>query len=136
METNEEVEELFGPMSDQNITIFVPINEAFQTFPFSMFQPKGTKSIKKSGYGEFILYHVIRGSILDMDLCGHNHTSQRHGLSSTKLSKSAHPRNNLVNVVVRYLLFTKSNLFTKSSLEKEWNMKKGTGVYSLNRVVH
>ena len=30
IETNEEVEELFGAMSDQNITIFVPINEAFQ----------------------------------------------------------------------------------------------------------
>ena len=132
METNEEVEELFGPMSDQNITIFVPINEAFQTFPFSMFQPKGTKSIKKSGYGKFILYHVIRGSILDMDLCGHNHTSQRHGLSSTKLSKSAHPhpRLHLVKMVVRSLLFT------KSSLDKEWNMKKGTEVYSLNRVFH
>ena len=52
METNEEVKELFGPMSDQNITIFVPINEAFQ--------PNVTKSIKKRGYGEFILYHVIR----------------------------------------------------------------------------
>ena len=102
METNEEVEELFGPMSDQNITIFVPINEAFQ--------PNVTKSIKKRGYGEFILYHVIRGSILDMDLCGHNHTSQRHGLSSTKLSKSALPRLDLVKMVVRSLLFTKSSL--------------------------
>ena len=104
METNEEVKELFGPMSDQNITIFVPINEAFQ--------PNVTKSIKKRGYGEFILYHVIRGSILDMDLCGHNHTSQRHGLSSTKLSKSAHPhpRLDLVKMVVRSLLFTKSSL--------------------------
>ena len=103
METNEEVEELFGAMSDQNITIFVPINEAFQ--------PKVNKSIKKSGYGEFILYHVIRGSILDMDLCGgHNHTSQRHGLSSTKLSKSALPRLDLVKMVVRSLLFTKSSL--------------------------
>ena len=122
METNEEVEELFGPMSDQNITIFVPINEAFQ--------PNVTKSIKKRGYGEFILYHVIRGSILDMDLCGHNHTSQRHGLSSTKLSKSAHPILDLVKMVV------KSLLFTKSSLDIEWNMKKGTEVYSLNRVFH
>ena len=30
-----------------------------------------------------------------------------------------HPRLDLVNVVVRPLLFTKLNLFTKSSLDKE-----------------
>ena len=37
-----------------------------------------------------------------------------------------HPRLDLVNVVVRPLLFTKLSLFNKSSVDKEWNMKKGT----------
>ena len=36
-----------------------------------------------------------------------------------------HPKLDLVNVVVRPLLFT------KSSLNKELNMKKGAGIYSL-----
>ena len=47
-----------------------------------------------------------------------------------------HPRLDLVNMVVRPFLFTKLSLFTKSSLDKDWNMKKGAGVYSLNRVFH
>ena len=59
-------------------------------------------------------------------------------------SKSSHhcrlddvyPRLNLVNVVVRPLLFTKMSLFTKLSLDKEYNMKKGAEVYSLNQVFH
>ena len=34
------------------------------------------------------------------------------------------PRLDLVNMVVKPLLFTKSRLFTKSILDKEWNMKK------------
>ena len=40
-------------------------------------------------------------------------------------------RLDLVNVVVGPLLFTKSRLFTKSSLAKEQNTKKGAGGYSL-----
>ena len=40
-----------------------------------------------------------------------------------------HPKLNLVNVVV-------IPLFTKSSLDKELNMKKGAGVHSLNGVFH
>ena len=44
-----------------------------------------------------------------------------------------HPKLDLVNLVVRSLLFTKLSLFTNSSLlDKEENMKKGAGVYSLN----
>ena len=37
------------------------------------------------------------------------------------------PRLDLVNMVVRPLLYTKSSLFTKLSLDKEQNMKKGAG---------
>ena len=38
-----------------------------------------------------------------------------------------------MNLGVRSLLFTKLSLFTNSSLlDKEENMKKGAGVYSLN----
>ena len=47
-----------------------------------------------------------------------------------------YPRLDLVNGVVRPLLFTKSSLFTKLSLDEEKNMKKGAGVYSLNQVIH
>ena len=32
--------------------------------------------------------------------------------------------------------FTKLSLFTKSSLDKEYNMKKGAEVFSLNPVFH
>ena len=47
------------------------------------------------------------------------------------------PRLDVVTVVVtRPLLFTKLSLFTKSNLDKEFNMKKGDGVYSLNRIFH
>ena len=49
---------------------------------------------------------------------------------------SIHPSLDLVNMVVRPLLFTKLSLFTKSSLDKEKNMKKGAGVYSSNEVFH
>ena len=61
IEQNEEVKELF--MSDEKITIFVPINEAFE--------PKSVmKYIEKVGYEKLILSHVIHGSMLDVDLCG------------------------------------------------------------------
>ena len=38
-----------------------------------------------------------------------------------------------MTAVLRRFLFTKLSLFSKSSLDKELNMKKGAGVYSLNR---
>ena len=47
-----------------------------------------------------------------------------------------HSRLDLVNVVVRPLLFTKLSLLTKPSQDKEENMKKVARVYSLNRVFH
>ena len=79
IEEYEEVEKLFE--SDQNITIFAPTNEALQQKKVLL------KLAEKNGYVEILLYHVIRGNMLDKDLCAHsNHTSQRHGLSSTKLS--------------------------------------------------
>ena len=43
-----------------------------------------------------------------------------------------HLRLDLVNLVVRPLLFTKSSLFTKLRLDKEENMRKGAGDYTLN----
>ena len=81
IEEYEEVEKLF----EQNITIFAPTNEALQ-------QKKSLlKYAENGGYVEFLLYHVIPGNMLDMDLCSSsNHTSQRHGLSSTKVSKLTH----------------------------------------------
>ena len=48
--------------------------------------------------------------------------------------KVVDPRLDLVNIVVRLLLFTKLSLFTTYSLDT--NMKKGAGVYSSNRVFH
>ena len=45
---------------------------------------------------------------------------------------SIHLRLDLVNLVVRLLLFIKLSLFTKSSPEKVKNMKKGVAIYSLN----
>ena len=52
-----------------------------------------------------------------------------------KICLTLHPRLDLVNLVVRPPLFTKLNLFTESSLDKEQNMKKEVGVFSLNRVL-
>ena len=46
-----------------------------------------------------------------------------------KICLTLHPRLDLVNLVVR------PPLFTESSLDKEQNMKKGVGVFSLNRVL-
>ena len=46
------------------------------------------------------------------------------------------PSLNLVNMVVRPFLLTKLSLFTKTSLNKKYDMKKGAGVCSLNRVFH
>ena len=43
-----------------------------------------------------------------------------------------HSKLDLVNMDVRPLLFTKLSLFTKSSLDKEQNMKKRAGVHSSN----
>ena len=44
--------------------------------------------------------------------------------------KRVHPKLDLVNMVVRPFLFT------KSSLDKKYNKKKGAGVHSLNQVYH
>ena len=50
-----------------------------------------------------------------------------------KICLTLHPRLHLVNLVVRPHLLTKLILFSKSSLDKEQNMKKGVGVFSLNQ---
>ena len=51
-------------------------------------------------------------------------------INVNKSNFESNPRLNVVNVVVRSLLFTKLNL------DREQNMKKGAGVYTLNRVNH
>ena len=51
----------------------------------------------------------------------------------SQVEQSFSSRLDLVNIVVIPHLFTELSLFTKSSLDKEKNMKKGAGVYSLNR---
>ena len=53
-------------------------------------------------------------------------------LCSIGIDLVVHPKLDLVNMVVRPLLFTKLSLFTKSGLDKEQNMKKVAGVHSLN----
>ena len=53
-----------------------------------------------------------------------------------KICLTLHPRLDLVNLVVRPPLLTKLILFSKSSLDKEQNMKKWAVVFSLNWVFH
>ena len=48
------------------------------------------------------------------------------------LCSQVHPKLDLVNVVVRPLLFTKLSLFNRSIHVKECNMKSEPAVYSLN----
>ena len=53
-------------------------------------------------------------------------------IRKAKGTLSIHPRLDLVNMVVRPLLFTKLSLFTKSIHDKKCNMKNEPAVYSSN----